>query len=61
MTVKEQMLKIVQDLPEDATIEEAIDRLYLWAKVQKAEAQVRSGQVISHEEAKERMAKWLKG
>ncbi|HZA25755.1 MAG TPA: hypothetical protein VFA32_24695 [Dehalococcoidia bacterium] len=60
MTTKEQILKIVQELPEDATIEEAIDQLYLWLKIQKAEAQVRSGQVVSHEEARKRIAQWLK-
>jgi hypothetical protein len=61
LTVKEQMLKIVQDLPDDATVEEAMERLYLWLKIQNAEAQIRSGQVISHSEARERMAKWLQG
>ena len=60
MTTKEQILKIVQELPEDATIEEAIDQLYLWLKIQKAEAQVRSGEVVSHEEARKRIAQWLK-
>ena len=60
MTTKEQILKIVQELPEDATIEEAIDQLYLWLKIQKAEAQVRSGQVVSHEEARKRIAQCLK-
>jgi predicted transcriptional regulator len=60
LTTKEQILKIVQELPEDATIEEAIDQLYLWLKIQKAEAQVRSGQVVSHEEARKRIAQWLK-
>jgi hypothetical protein len=60
LTTKEQILKIVQELPEDATIEEAIDQLYLWLKIQNAEAQVRSGQVVSHEEARKRIAQWLK-
>ena len=59
MTIKEQMMKVIQQLPEDATIEEAIDQLYLWLKIQKAEAQVHSGQVVSHEEARKRIAQWL--
>ena len=34
MTVKEQVLKVVQELPQDASIEEAMERLYLLYKVE---------------------------
>jgi predicted transcriptional regulator len=59
LTVKEQMLKIVQDLPDDATVEEAIERLYLLHKIERGIAQADAGQKISQEEVRKRMAKWL--
>jgi predicted transcriptional regulator len=60
MSTKEQMLKAIQDLPEDATVEDAMERLYLIYKVERGLAQAEAGQKVSHEEAWRRMAQWLK-
>lgn len=57
---KEQMIKALQDLPADATVEDAIERLYLLHKVERGIAQADSGQKMSQEEARRRMAQWLK-
>ena len=59
MTTKEAMLKAIEELPEDAGYEEAIERLYVLYKIQKGIAQVQAGKTISNEEAMERLAKWL--
>src|SRR5688500_12150415 len=59
MTVKQQALRAIETLPEDASIEDAIDRLYLLYKIERGMAQADAGQKISHEEARERMARWL--
>ncbi|MGH7406414.1 MAG: hypothetical protein ACREKF_00165 [Candidatus Methylomirabilales bacterium] len=60
MPTKEQMIKALQDLPANATVEDAIERLYLLYKVERGMVQAESGQKVSQEEARRRMAKWLK-
>jgi hypothetical protein len=60
LTMKEKMLKAIQELPDDATVEDAMDRLYLLYKVERGIAQAGAGQKISQEEARRRMAKWLR-
>lgn len=60
VTTKEQMIKVIQDLPEDATVEDAMERLYLLFKVGRGIAQADAGQKVSQEEARRRMAQWLR-
>ena len=60
MTSKEKVLQAVNNLPDDASIEDAMDRLLLLAKVERGLQQADTGQTIPHSEVKERMAKWLK-
>ena len=60
METKQQILKVIEDLPDDATVEDAIDRLYLLYKIDKGLRQADRGELVSQEEARQRMAKWLK-
>lgn len=60
MTVKEKILKAVEALPQDASIEDAMERLLFLAKVERGLEQAESGRTLSHDEVKERMSKWLK-
>jgi len=60
MTSKQKVLKAVQDLPDNASFEDAMERLYFLAKVEKGLEQADSGQTISHSEVKEKMRKWSK-
>lgn len=57
---KEKIIDSLRDLPEKTTIEEAMERLYVMAKIEKGIKQADEGQHISHEEAKEKMEKWLR-
>ena len=59
MTVEDKMLEAVRSLPDDARIEDAMERLLLFAKVEKGLEQADSGQTIPHEEVKQRLYKWL--
>ena len=52
---KRRVLEAIERLPDDATIEDAIERLYFLAKVQKGLEQADRGDVISHAEAKKRL------
>ena len=55
MTLKEQMIDVIQRLPEDASVERAIDELYLLAKIRIGLQQADAGEVISHEELKRQL------
>lgn len=57
---KEKIINSLRSLPEKTTIEEAMECLYLLAKIEKGITQATEGQCISHEEAKKKMKKWLK-
>jgi predicted transcriptional regulator len=59
LSAKERILKAVQDLPAEAGIEDAMERLYLLLKIDKGLQQADAGETVSHEEAKERLGKWL--
>ena len=59
VNIKEHMLKAIQELPDNATVEDAIDRLYFLYKVERGIAQADAGQRVSQDEARRRMAKWL--
>ncbi len=60
METKQQMLRAIEELPDDANVEDALERLYLFYKVDKGIKQADAGELISQEEARQRMAKWLK-
>ena len=47
--LKQRILAAVDDLPADATIEDAIERLIFIAQVERGLAQVEAGQLIPHE------------
>jgi len=53
--VKERVLKAVRELPDDATVEDAMERLYFLAKVEKGLQEAEAGKTVSHEEAKRRI------
>lgn len=57
---KQNILKTVQGLPDNTSIEEAMERLYLLFKVEKGCNQADLGKTVSHAEAEKRMKKWLK-
>lgn len=60
MTIREKVIQAVQDLPEDASVEDAMERLLLLAKIERGIQQVDAGQTLPHTQVKERMAKWQK-
>ncbi|NEP00741.1 MAG: hypothetical protein F6K58_19160 [Symploca sp. SIO2E9] len=59
-TIKHQVLKTVEAMPQDVTFEEIMERLYFLYKVDQGLKQVKAGDTISQEEAKKRMKTWHK-
>ncbi len=54
--VKSEILEAIQELPEDATVEDAMERLYFLAKVERGLEQS-EGETIPNEEIKARFLK----
>ena len=59
LSSKEIILNAVQELPDNAGFEEAIEKLYLMSKIKEGITQADEGQTISHVEAQQKFSKWL--
>lgn len=59
-TIKESVIALVKDMPENTTLEDIMESLYIKQKILKGQKQLESGQFYTHEEAKEIMKEWLK-
>jgi predicted transcriptional regulator len=59
MSIKEEIIKIIKDMPETITIEDVMQKLYVRAKIEAGLKELDEGKGIPHEEAMERMSKWL--
>ena len=60
MTTKQKVIRAVQSLPNNASFEDAMERLLFLAKVERGLQQADSGQTIGHEKVKQKMKRWLK-
>ena len=60
MITKTQILSVLENLPEELTLEELIYRLEFIEKVEKGLEDSDNGRTYSSEEAKVRLGKWLK-
>ena len=54
-TAKQKGLEAIEKLPADATLEDAIERLVLLAKVERGLAELDAGKDVDHTEAKHRL------
>ena len=60
MTVKEIAKDVINSLPSKATMDDVMHALYVRAKFQHGEQEIKKKKGISHEEAKKRLSKWVK-
>ena len=58
-TLKAKMERLIHNLPEEASIEEAMEKLYILYKIEKGIQQADAGMTVSHEEARKRLDEWL--
>jgi len=52
---KKKILKVVEQLPDNATFEDAIERLYFLGKIERGVREADAGLTVSHDEAKKRL------
>ena len=60
MITKTQLINTLSQLPENMTIDQVIDHLIFVDKVQKGLEDSENGRVYTHDEAKQKLGKWLK-
>ena len=59
-TVKETVISMLKNLPNNSTVEDIMEHIYVQQKILKGQKQLREGNFYSHEEAKELLKEWLK-
>ncbi|MCH8956895.1 hypothetical protein IIA28_16485 [candidate division KSB1 bacterium] len=58
--VKDEVIKMIQNMPEETSVEDIMAELYFRYQVDEGLKQLDEGRGIPHEEVEKRMAKWLK-
>lgn len=56
--VKEEVIQLIEKMPDDCTVEDILYELYLKQKVDEGLQDIKEGRVVKHEEVKQRMSKW---
>lgn len=59
MTQKKLVLDVINELPDETSLAEIVDRIEFLASVQKGLGQLDRGEGIPHEEVKRQLATWL--
>lgn len=61
INIKEEVIKVIKDLPKDTTLEDIQYHLFVKQKLLKAESQISEGKTYPHDEVMERARnKWFK-
>jgi len=60
MLTKETAKRVIDQLPDDVTMDDIIHALYVNVKFAHGERQIREGKGVPHEEAKEKLGQWLR-
>jgi hypothetical protein len=60
MLTKQKIIKSIESLPENFSIDEVIDRIMLLQKIEIGLEQSEKGDAHTHFEAKKKLKKWLK-
>ncbi|MFD2601125.1 hypothetical protein [Flavobacterium suzhouense] len=60
MLTKEKIIEAIKDMPNKFSVDDLLDRIMLLQKIEIGLEQSESGNVVSTDEAKQRLQKWLK-
>lgn len=60
LSAKQATLDLVKRLEDNVSFEDIIYELYVLEKIQRGVKDAEEGRIVSHEEAKERLGRWLK-
>lgn len=60
MQIKEMAKQVIDKLPDESSMDDIMHALYITAKFEHGEEQIRKGSGIPHEKAKQKLQKWLR-
>jgi hypothetical protein len=59
MSIKGEVIKLIEELPDNVTIEDILYKLYVRARIEEGIKELDQGEGLSHDQAMERISKWL--
>ncbi|MBA4196721.1 MAG: hypothetical protein C0459_04120 [Chitinophaga sp.] len=59
MLTKQAVLKSFKEMPDEFSIDEAVDKLIVINKIQKAELEIKAGKGLTTNQAMKKLKKWL--
>lgn len=59
MSTKEEIIQMIKNMPENISTDDIMEKLFERIKIESAMQQIEEGQGVSHDEVKEKFAKWL--
>jgi hypothetical protein len=60
MAAKEAAKQVIDSLPDEASMDDIIHALYVIAKFEHGEREIRRGRGVPHAKARKRLQKWVK-
>lgn len=60
MTDKHAVIELIQQLPDDATMDRILDELRILSAIRKGRVDIAAGRVKTHQEVKQMVASWAK-
>ena len=59
MTTKDAIIELIRKLPDDVTVDDVMQELYVRRSIEEGLRELDEGKGIPHDEVKQRLAKWL--
>jgi predicted transcriptional regulator len=59
-SIKQNAIQAIRSLPDNTSYEDIMEKLYFLEKIDAGLKDIDSGNTLTHDEVKERLAKWLK-
>ena len=59
MLLKKEVMKTMKEMPDEFSVDEAIDRLILLNRINKAKEEIKQGKGLTTDQAKKKLKKWL--
>ena len=60
MLEKKQVMKTIKEMPDEFSVDDAIEKLILLNKIEKARKEIEDGKGLTTAQAKKKLQKWLK-
>jgi predicted transcriptional regulator len=59
-SAKRSAIEVIEKRPDDSSYDDIMERLFFLQKVEVGLKDIEEGKVVSHEEVKKRLARWLR-